>query len=104
MMAFFLFSEVRVSGSTPIVIGAEGGAKKPSEMMAFFIVVTQYFESVPEVARNFYIGGYLPAQKWLKDRKDRELQIDEIRHYLKIIAALKVTDRVMKEIDKSFGL
>jgi hypothetical protein len=35
MMAFFLFSKVRVSGSTPIIIGAEGGAKKPSEMMAF---------------------------------------------------------------------
>jgi hypothetical protein len=41
MMAFFLFSEVRVSGSTPIIIGAEGGAKKPSEMMAFFICIIQ---------------------------------------------------------------
>ena len=33
---------------------------------------TQYFEDVPEVAWNFYIGGYQPAQKWLKDRKDRK--------------------------------
>ncbi len=31
---------------------------------------TQYFENVPEVAWNFYIGGYQPAQKWLKDRKE----------------------------------
>jgi predicted helicase len=58
-----------------------------------FINETQYFEGVPEVAWNFYIGGYQPAQKWLKDRKDRELQIDDIRHYLKIIVALNETDR-----------
>jgi predicted helicase len=61
---------------------------------------TQYFEDVPEVAWNFYIGGYQPAQKWLKDRKDRELQIDDIRHYMKIVVALAETDRLMKEIDK----
>lgn len=66
-----------------------------------FINETQYFEGVPEVAWNFYIGGYQPAQKWLKDRKDKELQIDDIRHYLKIIVALNETDRLMKEIDKS---
>lgn len=61
---------------------------------------TQYFDDVPEVAWNFYIGGYQPAQKWLKDRKDRELQIDDIRHYMKIIVALTETDRLIKEIDK----
>jgi predicted helicase len=61
---------------------------------------TQCFEDVPEVAWNFFIGGYQPAQKWLKDRKDEELQIDDIRHYMKIIVALTETDRLMKEIDK----
>ena len=65
-----------------------------------YINETQYFEDVPEVAWNFYIGGYQPAQKWLKDRKDRELQVDDIRHYMKIIVALTETDRLMKEIDK----
>jgi predicted helicase len=69
-----------------------------------FINESQYFEGVPEVAWNFYIGGYQPAQKWLKDRKDRELQIDDIRHYLKIIVALNETDRLMKEIDKCIEL
>ena len=64
-----------------------------------YINDTQYFENVPEVSWNFYIGGYQPAQKWLKDRKDRELQVEDIRHYLKIIVALSETDRLMKEID-----
>ena len=60
----------------------------------------QYFDNVPEVAWNFFIGGYQPAQKWLKDRKGRKLEFEDILHYQKIIVALTETDRIMKEIDK----
>ena len=28
---------------------------------------------MPELAWSFHIGGYQPAQKWLKDRKGRKL-------------------------------
>ena len=59
----------------------------------------QYFDSVPEVAWNFYIGGYKPAQKWLKDRKGQILDFEDIMHYQRIIKALTETDRVMGEID-----
>ena len=65
-----------------------------------FINETQYFENVPEVVWNFYIGGYQPAQKWLKDRKGRKLEFDDIAHYQKIIVALAETDRIMKEINE----
>jgi predicted helicase len=64
-----------------------------------YINETQYFANVPIVAWEFYIGGYQPAQKWLKDRKDRELSYEDILHYQKIIVALSETDRLMKEID-----
>lgn len=64
-----------------------------------YINETQYFDNVPEVAWNFYIGGYQPAQKWLKDRKDRELTHEDIFHYQKIIVALSETNKIMKEID-----
>jgi len=60
----------------------------------------QYFDNIPLVAWEFYIGGYQPEQKWLKDRKGRELSFDDILHYQKIIVALTETDRLMKEIDK----
>jgi predicted helicase len=60
----------------------------------------QYFENIPLTAWEFYIGGYQPAQKWLKDRKERTLNFDDILHYQKIIVALSETDRLMKEIDK----
>jgi predicted helicase len=65
-----------------------------------YINDTQYFAHVPETAWNFYIGGYQPAQKWLKDRKERTLDFEDILHYQKIIVALTETDRLMKEIDK----
>ena len=52
-----------------------------------------------EIAWNFYIGGYQPAQKWLKDRKGRELSFDDIKHYQKIIKILSETDRIMKTIE-----
>ncbi|MCD8428171.1 type ISP restriction/modification enzyme [Tenacibaculum finnmarkense] len=58
-----------------------------------------YFNNVPLVAWEFYIGGYQPAQKWLKDRKGRELDYEDIFHYNKIIVALTQTDKIMKEID-----
>jgi predicted helicase len=64
-----------------------------------FINKEQYFGNVPEIAWNFYIGGYQPAQKWLKDRKGRTLTNEDIEHYQKIIVSLTETDRIMKEID-----
>lgn len=61
---------------------------------------TQYFDKVPLTAWEFYIGGYQPAQKWLKDRQGRTLSFDDIRHYQKIIVALTETARLMQEVDK----
>lgn len=67
---------------------------------AVYINDSQYFNNVPLIAWEFYIGGYQPAQKWLKDRKDRELDIEDILHYQKIILALTETNRIMQEIDR----
>lgn len=64
-----------------------------------YINSTQYFGNVSELAWNFFIGGYQPAQKWLKDRKGRILDYNDILHYGSIIYALEETDRIMKEID-----
>lgn len=63
----------------------------------------QYFDAVPRVAWDFYIGGYQPAQKWLKDRRGRSLSYDDIGHYQKIIKILAETDRIMKEIKLPLG-
>jgi predicted helicase len=64
-----------------------------------YINQAQFFGGVPEAAWNFYIGGYQPAQKWLKDRKSRKLLSDDIGHYQKMIVALVETEKLMGKID-----
>lgn len=59
---------------------------------------TQHFDSVPEIAWTLYIGGYQPAQKWLKDRKGHELSFDQIRHYQRILYVLAETNRIMQQL------
>ncbi len=63
----------------------------------------QYFDNIPVKAWEFYIGGYQPAQKWLKDRHGRTLSYEDILHYQKIIKALVLTDEIMWEIDEVLG-
>jgi predicted helicase len=63
----------------------------------------QYFDNVPQEVWEFYIGGYQPAQKWLKEHKGLILRYDDRRHYQRIIRILKETGEIMKEIDKIIG-
>jgi hypothetical protein len=55
----------------------------------------QYFDHVPPEVGECYIGGYQPAQKWLKDRKGRKLEFEDIRHYQRIVRVLWETREVM---------
>ena len=70
-----------------------------SQLGRIWINDTQYFDNIPLTAWEFYIGGYQPAQKWLKDRRDRILTFDDILHYQRVIVALNETGRLMDEID-----
>ena len=81
----------------------EGAGEGKVEKVTFddgkvYINADQHFAPVPEEAWNFYIGGYQPAQKWLKDRKGRVLTSEDQHHYRAIIAALMKTAALMKEL------
>lgn len=65
-----------------------------------YISKTQYFDNVPQAQWEQYIGGYQPLQKWLKDHKKTALSAEDIEHYKKIIAALRLTEELMAEIDQ----
>ena len=73
---------------------------KEKQLGRIWINEEQYFDNIPLNAWEFFIGGYQPAQKWLKDRRERTLEYEDILHYQKIIVALYETDRLMKEIDE----
>ena len=49
---------------------------------------------------EFHIVGYKVCEKWLKDRRQRELSYEDISHYEKIVVALGETIRLMKKIDE----
>ncbi|PYK14614.1 MAG: adenine methyltransferase, partial [Verrucomicrobia bacterium] len=59
------------------------------------------FERVSPSAWSFLIGGYQPAERWLKDRKGHTLSYDDKETYSRIIAALGGTRRLMSEIEKT---
>ena len=61
---------------------------------------TNGFQKVPQEVWNFTIGSYQICEKWLKDRRGRQLSDEDITHYQKIIVALKETIRIMGEIDQ----
>lgn len=60
-----------------------------------YINSTQYFDNVPVEAWEQAIGGYRPAEKYLKDRKNRALSQEELKHYQRIILALAKTREIM---------
>ncbi len=60
---------------------------------------TQYFEGIPEYVWEFCIGGYQVCDKWLKDRKGRQLTYDDLSHYQQIVSALAGTLKLMNNID-----
>ncbi len=85
---------------TSYPVGGDNEVVKPEyKDNKVYINKTQYFDNVPEIAWNFYIGGYQPAQKWLKDRKGRILSYEDVIHYQKIIKALFETHTLMQQID-----
>ncbi len=65
-----------------------------------FINENQYFDWVPKKVWEFYIWWYNPAQKWLKDRKWKKLNYEDIIHYSKIILVLNETIKIMEKIEK----
>jgi hypothetical protein len=88
-------------GPTPYPFMGEGDnvVNKPEfKDGKVWINETQYFDAAAEVSWGFYIGGYQPAQKWLKDRKARALSYDDVKHYQRILKILSETDRIMKTI------
>jgi len=99
----FESSKINKFITTYPIVGSDNIDKIIYKDNKVFINNDQYFGNVPELAWNFHIGGYQPAQKWLKDRKGRALTNADIEHYQKIIVVLSKTDKIMKEIDQIYS-
>ena len=60
-----------------------------------YINEAQYFSHVRREVWEFYIGGYQPAQKWLKDRRGERLGFDGMQMYRRVLHALGETERLV---------
>jgi len=88
-------------GVTPFPFLGEGNNVVTTlrfEEQKVWINASQYFDNAPLASWNFYIGGYQPAQKWLKDRKGCALSFEDVKHYQRILKILSETDRIMRAI------
>ncbi len=63
----------------------------------------QYFEGVSKAVWEYRIGAYQVMAKYLKDRKKRELSLDDIEHYRKVAKAIERTIEVQRMVDEVFG-
>jgi predicted helicase len=59
----------------------------------------RYVSGVEPETWEVEVGGYQPLAKWLKDRKGQTLQPEEVRHYLRMVIALRETRRLVGEIE-----
>ena len=88
----------------PPIVKFEGKGENKVEKVTYkdsrvSINKDQYFEGIPEEVWKYQIGGYQVCDKWLKDRKGRILSLDDIKHYCKVVTAIKHTIEIQKEID-----
>ncbi len=64
-----------------------------------YINQTQYFGPVAPEVYKYQIGGYQVCDKWLKDRKERHLALDDIRTYCRMVTALGLTLALQQKLD-----
>jgi len=77
---------------------SQGFRYEPREERVY-VNKTQYFEPVPLVLWEYQIGGYQVLAKWLKDRRERRLTLEEIKTYCRVVTAIQRTIVLQEEID-----
>lgn len=59
----------------------------------------QYSIPAFEGVKNYQMGGYRPADKWLKDRKGKPITESDLFTYKKLISSMIATIEIMQEIN-----
>jgi predicted helicase len=75
------------------------GMRYDADKQRVWINATQCFAPVPESVWTYQVGGYQVCEKWLKDRKERCLDLDDVRTYCRIVTALGRTIELQQQID-----
>jgi hypothetical protein len=77
----------------------KNGLRYDAAKQRVYINATQHFAPVPEAVWAYQVGGYQVCEKWLKDRKEHRLELDDIRTYCWIVTAIGLTLELQQQID-----
>jgi hypothetical protein len=80
-----------------------GDVKYDQKKKLVWINAGRHFGPITKDIWEYQIGGYQVMAKWLKDRKDRRLSLEDIKHYCRIATAIKETISVQKNIGKIYA-
>ncbi len=70
-----------------VYINAEGGG--------------QYFDGVDEAVWAFVIGNYQICERWIADRRGRQLTVQEIVHFRQLVGTIQRTIDLIERIDEA---
>lgn len=62
-----------------------------------------WIANVPESVWNYYVGSYLPVQKWIKDRKGKMITQDDLDYFIDIISNVYRILQITDELDEIIG-
>lgn len=79
------------------------GFRYDHERQRMYINGTQYFAPITTAVYEYRIGGYQVCEKWLKDRKERRLDLDDIRTYCQMVTALDKTLEIQQGLDDAYN-
>ena len=63
----------------------------------------KWFAGIPPEVWEYHIGGYQVSEKWLKDRKGKELSSEEVAHYARVVTAIAETITIQRFLDDLFA-
>ena len=63
----------------------------------------KWFTGIPPEVWEYHIGGYRVSEKWLKDRKGKELSSEEVAHYARVVTAIAETISIQRFLDDLFA-
>lgn len=86
---------VKYNGATPVTV-----EKISWKDDCVYLSKKSYFSGISKHLWDYYIGGYQPLQKWLKDRKGMTLFDGDVAHYKKIVSVIRKTDEIILAIDQ----
>ena len=95
----------RFEGEGDVVVArtkAQGFCYEADEQR-MYVNKTQYFGPIPPEVYEYQIGGYQVCDKWLKDRRDRRLDLDDIRTYCRMVTAIGITLAIQQELDRAYA-